>query len=238
VYDRRYHGNVLSFEASGGLMNSALVMRDRPTDSWWSIMTGKAIGGVLDGTALKEIPVSEKVQWGEWKRRYPATMVLSVDGVEHDDHDPYRRYFASERTFRDSSTPDTRLPDKESIYAFQLNGIVYAAPHAAIEGGSAFQLGNGREVFLYREPGSEMFASTFAYLAAVDGEKTRFILADGRWSDIATRTKFSKEDGFPSLGTNEGSGDESASADLAKLEGFDTFWYIWSATHPGVIILE
>ncbi len=114
-------------------------MRDRPTDSWWSIMTGVAIGGELEGTPLKEIAVSEKTQWGEWKRRYPTSKVWSIGGMEHDDTNPYDHYLGNTKTFRESKTPDKRLPDKESVYAFQMDGVTYAVPHALIFGGAVLQ---------------------------------------------------------------------------------------------------
>jgi hypothetical protein len=139
VYDRRYSGKELLFEPSGGLLNAGLVMRDRPTDSWWSIMTGVAIGGELEGTPLKEIAVSEKTQWGEWKRRYPTSKVWSIGGMEHDDTNPYDHYLGNTKTFRESKTPDKRLPDKESVYAFQMDGVTYAVPHALIFGGAVLQ---------------------------------------------------------------------------------------------------
>jgi hypothetical protein len=41
-------------------MQATLVLRDRETDSWWSIMTSDAIGGELDGTDLEELPFGEK----------------------------------------------------------------------------------------------------------------------------------------------------------------------------------
>ena len=78
MYDRNYDGKTLSFEPSGGLMNASLVMQDRETDTFWSIMSGKAEAGALDGTALIELPVSEKMSWAEWRARHPDTLVLSV----------------------------------------------------------------------------------------------------------------------------------------------------------------
>ena len=83
MYDRKVAGRTLNFEASGALKDASLVMRDRETDSWWSIMTSDAIGGALDGADLEELPYGEKATWGDWKRRHPETTVLSVDGVEH-----------------------------------------------------------------------------------------------------------------------------------------------------------
>ncbi len=73
MYDREYGDRELNFEASGALWQASLVMRDRETDSWWSIMTSAAIGGELDGTDLVELPYGEKTTWGKWRKRYPDT---------------------------------------------------------------------------------------------------------------------------------------------------------------------
>jgi hypothetical protein len=231
VYDRRYNGKVLGFEPSGGLMNAALVMRDRETDSWWSIITGDAIGGELNGTALVEIPAGEKIQFGEWKQRYPNTLVLSVEGVEHDPSDPYDKYFKSPMTFRDVQTDDHRLEQKESIYAFQLEGMAYAVPHGAINGGKVFSVSEEKEIFLFRQPDWSHFASTFAYIADRPGGKSRFVNADGKWRDTITGAVLSAKSGFPSGQSDEG-------RNLQRLGGFDTFWYMWSATHEAVGILQ
>ena len=71
VYGRSYGDRKLNFEASGALKQASLIMRDRETDSWWSIMTSDAIGGELVGTDLVELPRGEKVTWKDWRRRHP-----------------------------------------------------------------------------------------------------------------------------------------------------------------------
>jgi hypothetical protein len=239
VYDRRYAGKILAFEPSGGLLNAALVMRDRETDSWWSIMTGDAIGGALTGTSLVEIPMSEKTQWGDWKTRYPDTKILSVEGAEHSNRDPYEGYFKSDDGFRDLSSEDNRLRDKASIFAFQFEGVQYAVAHSNIEGGAVFSLGNDKDVFLYREPGSAIFASTVAYVSGRHGKKSRFIEKGGFWHDAVSGDEFSGKTGFASAGKGESARDEGADPTvLARLAGFDTFWYIWSTTHDHVMLLE
>ena len=45
MYSREYQGRALNFEASGGLLNASLVMQDKETDTYWSIIEGKAIAG-------------------------------------------------------------------------------------------------------------------------------------------------------------------------------------------------
>ncbi len=47
-------------------MEASLVMRDRETDSWWSIMTSTAIGGAMAGADLVELPLGEKTTWRSW----------------------------------------------------------------------------------------------------------------------------------------------------------------------------
>lgn len=217
-------------------MNASLVMRDRETDSWWSIITGDAIGGILQGTQLVEVPVAEKMMWKEWKERHPDTLVLSVDGKEHDPRGGYDSYFTSSHTFRGLTSTDTRMYDKASIYAFQLNGIPYAVAHSSFEGGQSFKLSKTREVFLYREKGSSIFASTYAYIADVDYKGDRFVMTDGKWRYAVTGDEFSKKGGF-ALETSA-KDEEAARPELVKLTGFDTFWYIWTTTHEQVQVLK
>jgi hypothetical protein len=144
-------------------------MRDRETDSWWSIMQESAIGGEFEGESLQLIPAGEKVQWAEWKRRYPDTKVLSVDGEEHEPVDHYRGYFASEDGFRGATADDKRLKDKEPIFAFNWEDSAYAVRHTTIEGGATFHLGD-KEIFLFRKDGAPLYSSTEAYFVSSTGE--------------------------------------------------------------------
>lgn len=193
-------------------MNASLIMRDRETDSWWSIMTSTAIGGVLDGAQLDELPVGEKTTWGDWVDRYPQSLVLSVGGTEHRENNAYDSYFASDETFGNMEISDLRLGPKEPIFSFWLDGKTYAAPHEAFPGGRLFELPGDpdRKILLYREAGSPMFASTRAWVVAAAA------------GDIASLLAASKADGF--TGT--------------PLDGFDTFWYSWISVNSDSILLR
>jgi hypothetical protein len=169
VYGRTYDDKVLSFEPSGALLQAAITMRDRETDSWWSIMKEGAIGGELEGVSLDLIPAGEKVQWTDWKKRYPSTKVLSVDGEEHDPDDHYKDYFASEEGFRGATAEDKRLKDKEAIFAFTVGDTAYAVTHDTVEGGARFRLGD-KEIYLFRKKGAPLYSSTEAYIEASDKE--------------------------------------------------------------------
>ena len=224
VYGREYGDKVLSFEPSGALWEGSLVMRDRETDSWWSIITGDAVGGALSGEKLDELAVGEKVRWQEWKKRYPKTLVLSVEGQEHDPRNPYAGYFNSERTFQRIEAKDPRLPAKEPVFAFRMDGEQYAVPHSAIEGGATVVIGD-TQVFLYRPAGADVFESTRAY--ATEGKTKRIEKDGGAWVDKESGMRFTEDAGFS--GEPEG---------VARLTGFDTFWYNLANVVTGSVLLQ
>ena len=206
---------LLNFEASGALKNAALIMRDRETDSWWSIMTSNAIGGDLDGADLVELPAGEKTTWKSWRRRHPDTLVLSVEGEEHVDNNPYDNYFASDGTFHDLEIDDNRLDPKAPIYSFWLGGEPWAVPHEAYRGGEIFELAglDGKALLLYRTRKGPIYESSRAFL--VDQELV---------SETNPKRLLSMAD------AGEGG--------IEALPGFDTFWYTWVATNTNTRLIE
>ena len=223
MYDRGYAGKKLNFEASGGLINASLVMQDRETDTYWSIMTDEAVHGAQKGTKLKKIYTGKKTMWKDWRREHPNTLVLSVDGQE-DSAFGYGRYFSSDEGFRGTKAKDTRLKDKEPVFTFHLNGEKYAVPFRLVEGGKIFHIGDNN-MFLFRPAGAAIFYSTVAY-NSIDRE---FIYEEGLWKIEDTACIFDRELGaFP----------EDEMDCSASLEGFDTFWYIWSLTNPDTKVLQ
>jgi len=196
-------------------MQASLVMRDRETDSWWSIMTSDSIGGTLEGADLEELPFGEKTTWGDWKTRHPETLVLSVEGVEHVGDNPYDNYFNSDGTFRDLEIDDDRLPAKENIFSFWLMDLPFAATHRAIEGGKVYPIEGleGRVVFLHRVPGKPMYASSDAYL--VDQAVAAAVGASGLLEHIQNHPEVAE-----------------------RLNGFDTFWYSWVSINKESHLLD
>jgi hypothetical protein len=223
VYGRRHGRRDLRFEASGGLLHGALVMRDKETDTYWSIITGGAIAGELAGTPLEELPLGEKARWKDWVTQHPDTVVLSVGGREHVEDNPYESYFASDAGFRAIEARDRRLETKDPIFAFQLDGRTYAVPFDAFEGGAVFTAGH-RELFLHRPAGVEVFSSTRAFQGA-EGDFARH--ADG-WHHVPSGAHFEAKQG-DFVGASD--------AEVPRLEGFDTYWYVWSLTHPDTEVL-
>ena len=169
MYGRQYDGKELNFEASGGLIKASLVMQDKQTNTYWSIMTGDAIEGQLKGTRLQEWP-SEKMRWKEWVAKHPHTLVLSVNGIEEATRDGYAQYWESKGGFRGLTARDRRLKTKEPVFCFQYSDKAYAVPYRNIENGRVFDLGNV-QIFLYRTPGAELLQSTAAYVSQDGFEK-------------------------------------------------------------------
>ena len=221
VYGRSYKGEELRFEPSGGLLHASLILQDKETDTYWSIMEGEALAGELRGTSLVELASGVKARWSDWRALHPDTLVLSVDGVEHQETSPYDNYFRSDRGFRGAEASDPRMTTKAPVYAFRLADRAYAVPFEAIAGGATFAVG-ARAVFLFRDPEAALFESTAGFLA--DGPFTH---RDGRWRPPGGAV-FDRE-----AGTFLG-GEGSAPV---RLEGFDTFWFNWSMTHPDTAVL-
>ena len=215
MYDRNVKGKTLHFEASGALLDASLVMRDRETDSWWSIMTSDAIGGSLKQTRLVEQPWGTKVQWRDWKKAHPSTQVLSVNGQEHIENNPYDNYFASEDTFRNHTVSDSRLAPKAAIYSFHHQGQPYAVPHSRFEGkGRVFLLEDksGNAVLLHRPRGASFYASSTALLvpAQLAGTPAKELLERHSRGEI----------------------------ELDPIGGFDTYWYTWIAVNKNSLLLR
>ena len=223
MYGREYGGRELRFEASGGLIHYSLVMQDKETDSYWSIMTGGSLAGDYKGTRLEEWPeVAEKAQWRDWVRNHPETVVLSVDGSEHIEQNPYENYFTSDAGPRGSEAVDDRLPTKTSVFSFLLGEHPYAVPYAEFEGGAAFDLGE-QQVFLYRPSDVAIFHSTVAFVTQGAGFEVR----DGAWTHVESGARFDAE-----VERFVGGGGA-----VPRLGGFDTFWFNWSMTHPDTEVL-
>jgi hypothetical protein len=133
-------------------------------------------------------------------------------------------YLASNMPFRGIEARDDRLPSREPVYAFQLGGTRYAVPFSALEGGAVFRAG-GRELFFYRPRDSELHQSTLAFEGAGD----TFVEEAGGWTHLPSRNRFHPDRGGFAGGREPGP---------IRLEGLDTFWYMWSLTHPETEVLE
>ncbi len=222
MYDREYYGRTHTLEASGGLINASLIMRDDETNSYWSIMAKEIIGGELKGTRMVELPYGEKMQWKDWVKKYPQTQALSVKGRE-DAPEGYGNYFNGPDGFRGLKAKDKRLKTKDPIFAFHFEGKPYAIPYKEFENGNAFTIGDAK-IFLYRPKKTEIFESTAAFITRGSG----FEKEDDRWIDIDSDCEYD-----PESKSFKGEPENCP----RRLDGFDTFWYNWSLNNEGIELL-
>ena len=77
VYDPTADGRALTFDADGA-RNAVPIIRDRVTGTAWSLLTGEALEGPLQGRKLARIP-SLILTWQYWKVLHPSSWVLKED---------------------------------------------------------------------------------------------------------------------------------------------------------------
>ncbi len=123
----------LSFGISGLLFNSDVLLYDRGTQSLWSQLRQQAISGPLKGTALKALPL-EHTTWSDWRRRFPATEVLSFEtGFSRDyGRDPYAGYEAVNRLMFQVQHRDARLGPKEWVLGLSVGTARKAYPFSIL----------------------------------------------------------------------------------------------------------
>ncbi len=76
VFSRELDGRALTFGNTSALYQSDLVMYDHQTGSYWFQVGGEAVVGPLTGSRLALLP-SATMAWGEWRRLYPETRLLT-----------------------------------------------------------------------------------------------------------------------------------------------------------------
>lgn len=123
-----------AFGVSGLLYNSDVLLYDRATQSLWSQILSTAISGPLKGTALRAVPLTH-TSWADWRRRHPASQVLSTDtGFERDyARDPYAGYDRVQQLMFDVQHRDDRFPLKEWVLGLRINGTAKAYPFSVLE---------------------------------------------------------------------------------------------------------
>ena len=136
VFERRVNGKTSEFGVSGKLINNNLVMYDRNEENLWQQVTGEAVVGAAAkrGEKLKKIRFSAS-SWSEWKKNHPDTKVLSRDTGYIRDYDlyPYGTYEEDNEIYFGLKNRDVRLPLKEVVYGFDLDGKYKAYSLSALK---------------------------------------------------------------------------------------------------------
>jgi hypothetical protein len=133
AFDGTLGSQPAAFGVSGLLYNSDVLLYDRGTQSLWSQILQTAISGPLKGTRLQSVPLTH-TSWADWRRRHPATEVLSTDtGFARDyARDPYAGYDKIPRLIFDVQHRDDRFPLKEWVLGLQIDGVAKAYPFSIL----------------------------------------------------------------------------------------------------------
>ena len=141
LFDGRVDGREepFVFGSSGFLYRSNKLMYDQQTHSLWNQFTGRPVVGELTGSGiqLKILPVVTTT-WGQWKKQYPKTKVLSADTGYIRGYRPdkaYGRYFNSPDLMFPALTNDKRLNPKDKVFGLRITGAEKAWPLKTFQGG-------------------------------------------------------------------------------------------------------
>jgi len=121
--NRMANGQETTFRVSGLLYNSNLIPYDRLTRSYWSQMKMISIAGEMVRTEFDFVPLIETT-WGEWKKMYPETVVVSENTEISRNYDryPYGDYTSSAALIFPVSHLDNRLHRKSRVHGIIVNG--------------------------------------------------------------------------------------------------------------------
>ncbi len=112
-------GDTHQLGTSGFLYRSNKLMFDKKTQSLWNTTTGQPVVGplVTKQISLKAYPVIT-TNWGEWKKQYPNSEVLSLDTGHQRDYDEgvaYKKYFESDQLMFPVPSNDSSLALKDEV---------------------------------------------------------------------------------------------------------------------------
>lgn len=223
AFERILDGEAVEFGVSGLLYNSDLVMYDRKTNSYWSQITGQAIVGELSGQKLTRLPL-ETLEWSNWKKLHPDTLVLSKDtGTLRDyNSDPYGSYYSSRTIMFPVDNKDDRIHPKAIVYGVLLNDVAKAYPHWDIEQVALLNdvVGETPIVVIFNNESGIVNI----YERIIDGKTIEFKIENGAFIDTITNTIWSQH--------GKGLEGEYKNIQLTKLIAPPHFWFAWAAFYP------
>jgi len=214
VYDRRLRHDgkdyLLTFEVSGMLRSSDMVMADKQTETWWQQLTGQGLVGELAGAQLKVIP-SLVLSVRAFFERYPDGRILSPDtdtpaaerygtnpyvGYDHAKNQPYSRYFDAEKL-------DERLPPMERVVDIRGREGYKIYPFSAIQNAGVINDSyDGRPVVLFYQPGavsvldkpsiedSRAIGTVAVFTAEMEGKRLTFHQKGEHFLDEQTESRW------------------------------------------------
>ena len=224
VYETVVDGQSFRLGTSGFLYRSNKLMYDADTQSLWNMLEGRPVVGPLAGRDLS-LPTREVVTttWGEWKKRHPATTVLSLVTGHRRDYDEgiaYRDYFATDTLMFPVPGDDRRLRNKQEVLV----------PRFGKAGDRPLAIGSD---YLKRNPAwhGSYGSRDFVVLTDKTGAHRIYGLPAGmrvrNWNGDRAVT-----DSNGKAWTLTESALVSGGVKLPRLPSHNAFWFGWHAAHP------
>lgn len=232
-------GATVTFGVSGLLYNSNLLMFDTASSTLWSQLVGEGVVGTLAGTNLLRYP-AQVVSFAEFREAFPHAFVLSRDTGYSRAYgtNPYVGYDrADSPAFLFSGPTDGRLPPKERVITFELNGESVAYPFTELARERVINdTVGGQPVALFWQPGtrsaldagaiaaSEDIGAAGAFHRVLNGRELHFSPQGDAFVDDETGSSWNLL-GQAISGELEGQA-------LKPVVHDNTLWFAWAAFRP------
>ena len=230
VFDRHVAGQVLTFDVSGYLLESNLVMIDRQTRTLWSQVLGQSLRGPLRRSWLEILP-SQLVTWGDWKAAHPDALVLSATRLGYDPDvlaDPYAGYYTSGAVGLAGELDDDRLPAKALIVGLTQAGQALALLPEQVRQAWPLHLRLGDRPLVAGY--DQSLEAVIVYVREVNGDALHFDRgAAGELVDRQSGSVWRLADGRAVAGPLDG-------RQLTRVPATPVFWFAWSALYPHTTI--
>ena len=236
VYSRELDGRVLTFGNTSALYQSDLVMYDHETGSYWFQVAGEAVVGPLTGTRLGLLP-SVTMTWGEWKRLFPETRLLTGIPKEPTVFASSRFGQGLPRDYQDrindrdfvSPVDEDRLDDRllagEIVLTVEVGDAAVAFPLGLIGDAAVNHQVGGRPVAVFARAGNR---AAMAFSRNVSGRTLTFDYRDVDQSFVDRETGSVWDAGGRALTG------PLAGAELDQLNTRRSFWFSIAIAFPGI----
>lgn len=231
-YESTVAGRPFTFGTSGLLYRSNKLMFDEETASLWSSMDGTPVVGPLVGRVPRlAIRPVVTTTWGEWRRAYPRTTVLSLQtGFTRDYGEgvAYRSYFSTDRTMFETPVADARLRNKAEVVVLRPGVLAPDAPPVAI----ATETLRRRLVFPFMVDGRRLVVIT-----SQGGANRVFSSGTHTFSTGRDARTIVDERGLTWTVSDEAlTGPDGERLPLVPTHR--AFWFGWVAQHPDTLLLQ
>ena len=234
-YESVVNGVHIKFGTSGLLYRSNKLMFDHETRSLWNTFEGKpVIGRLVDSDLRLRYESVVTTTWEEWRRKHPATTVLSLATGHRRDYSEgaaYREYFSTDRLMFQVPTRDDRLRNKDEVVVMLLPTATGGRQPLAMSA----EFLNDHPVYHTEVVAGHSLVVVTSRAGAnrvYEAGSTRFArrLDDDRVADDAGRIWTVTEDALISQ-------DESAQR-LARVPAQRAFWFGWYAQFPDTVLIQ